>query len=190
MRDMTRDEMQDLLPELLHGRLTADVAAELGRAVAADPSLAAELAMLRAVQASHSRMPALDLSRIVSALPSPPATQGDTLPVDELAARRTARRPLISYRFARAAALLVVVGGGTMISVWSGRTRATVPGAEPVRAESVAVAAGSMQLRLGASTDELSVEQLRALEEDIRALDGIPAAEPDVTADFLAGEGA
>jgi hypothetical protein len=52
------------------------------------------------------------------------------------------------------------------------------------------VAAGSMQLGLGASTDELSVEQLRALEADIRTLDGIPAAEPDAAADYLAGEGA
>ena len=192
MRDMTRDEMQDLLPELLHGRLAADEAAALERAVAADPGLAAELAMLRVVRSSHAPMPALDLSRIVAALPAPPTAPVLAAPVDELAARRAARRPLISYRFARAAALLVVVGGGTMVSVWSGRTRAVVPGVETVRAESVAVGAGSgaMQLGLGASTDELSVEQLRALEADIRSLDGIPSAEPDAATDFLAGEGA
>lgn len=97
---------------------------------------------------------------------------------------------MISQRFARAAALLVVVGGGTMVTVWNGRNTAPLPRPVAVLAESVAVGAATMQLGLGASTDDLSVEQLRALEADIRALDGIPAAEPDAGSDLLAGEGA
>ncbi len=189
MRDMTRDELLDCLPDLLHGRLAADEAAAVERAVAADPDLMAELAMLRAIRTAHAAAPTLDVSRIVAALPTPPAA---TLApeIDELAARREAKRPWISQRFARAAALLVIVGGGTMVTVYSGRTRAAMPLTPSVRAESVAVAATSMQLGLGASTDELSVEQLRALEADIQALDGVPSADPDMGADLLAGEGA
>ncbi|MES3033010.1 MAG: hypothetical protein V4813_03320 [Gemmatimonadota bacterium] len=189
MRDMTRDEMQDLLPELLHGRLSANDAAVLEHAVAAAPELAAELAMLRAVASSHARMPVVDVSRIVAALPAPPAVTVAPV-IDDLSARRNARRPSISYRFARAAALLVVVGGGTLVSVYNTRTRTANDGAAVAPAESVAVGGTEMQLGLGTSTDELSVEQLRALEADIRSLDGVPSAEPDAGSDFLAGEGA
>ena len=190
MHDMTRDEARDRLPELLHRRLAADDAAALERAVAADRGLADELAMLRAVHTAHARQPAVDLSRIVAALPSAPTAVGTTPVGDELAARRAAKRPMISPRFARAAALLAVVGGGTMVSVWSARSPATMPVPHPVTAESVVVGPTAMQLGLGTSTDELSVEQLRALADDIRSLDGIPSAEPDAGIDLLAGGGA
>jgi anti-sigma factor RsiW len=189
MRDMTRDELQDALPDLLNGRLSADVAAAVERAVLADPALMSELTMLRAVRAAHRSAPAVDVARIVSALPAPPATIVAPS-IDELALRRDAKRPLISRRFARAAALFVIVGGGTMVTVWNGRP--SIPGVAPVTApaESLAIAGGAMQLGFGASTDDLSVEQLRALEDDIRSLDGAPSAEPDVPVDLLAGEGA
>lgn len=190
MRDKTRDELQDALPDLLHGRLSADEAATVERAVRADPDLMAELAMLRAVHAAHDHTPTVDVARILRSLPAP-ASQVVAPEVDQLALRREAKRPVISRRFARAAALLVVVGGGTMISVLSGRGAGpgTTTVATSPAAESLALAA-AMQLGLGTSTDDLTVEQLRALEADIRALDGVPSADPDVTIDLLAGEGA
>ena len=189
MRDRPKDELQDLLPELLHGRLTATDAADLERAVAADPDLAAELSMLRSVRASQRPAPAIDIARIVAALPSPPKAQ--VAPeIDELAQRREAKRPMISRRFARAAALLIVVGGGTMVSVWEGRRTASAPVSPIVASDSPAVAFVAMQLGLGTSTDDLSVEQLRALESDIRSLDGVPSAEPEMSRELLPGEGA
>ena len=187
MRDMTRGELQDLLPELLHGRLSATDAATLEQAVAADAEMAAELALLRSVRASQRPAPVVDIARIVAALPSPPAVAQQ---IDELAQRREAKRPMISGRFARAAALLIVVGGGTMVSVWEGRGTALAPLAPAISAESAVVAGGIPQLGLGASTDDLSVEQLRALEADIRALDGVPSAEPDAASDLMSEEGA
>lgn len=190
MRDMTRDELQDCLPDLLNGRLSAADAAGVARAVAADPGLAAELHLLHAVRSAHSATPSLDISQIVGALPTPPTAIVAPL-VDELAARRNTLRPRISMRFARAAALLIVVGGGTMVTVWNGRQQRDLDVRSPVSSESlVARAAAAPQLGLGASTDELSVEQLRALEADIRALDGVPSAEPETTADLLSSEGA
>ncbi len=190
MRDWTRDELQDCLPDLLHGRLPADEVAEVERAVAADPELSAELALLRSVRRAYrSAAPSIDVARIVSALPVPSAAQISPL-VDDLAARRAnkLRRPLISHRFARAAALLVVVGGGTMVTVWSGRRNADIPAVTSVSAESLVAAGQAMQLRFGTSTDELSTEQLRALEADIQSLDGTPSADPDATIDLLDGE--
>lgn len=189
MRDMTRDELQDLLPELLHGRLSATDAAELERAVAADPDLSSDLALLRAVRASQRSLSAIDVARIVAALPSPPAAQVAPA-IDEMALRRDRKRPMISSRFARAAAVLIVVGGGTMVSVWQGRGTASAPVSTVVAIDTPSVGGAAMQLGLGASTDELSVEQLRALEADIRALDGVPSAEPETTPELLSVEGA
>jgi len=190
MRDMTRDEMQDLLPELLHGRLSDDETAAIERTAAADPDLAAELAMLRAVQASLARTPAIDVARIVAALPLPPEVVATTSLVDDLAERRAAKRVMNVPRFVRAAAVVLVIGGGTLIALSNGRSPTSPILATNTTSESVAVASGVMQLGLGASTDELSVEQLRALEEDIRSLDGVPSADVDTGTDFLAGEGA
>lgn len=187
MHDMTRDELQDCLPDLLNGRLNATDAAAVERAVAADPELSAELAMLRRVRSVHRAAPSIDVAGIVAALPPAPVQMLAPV-VDELALRRAAKRPLISYRFARAAALLVVVGGGTMMTVWNGRGRADSAGDVRIAAESLAVAGDAMQLGLGASTDDLSDEQLRALEADIRSLDGVPSAEPDAVTDLLAAE--
>lgn len=190
MRDMTRDELQDLLPELLHGRLSATDAAELERAVAADPDLSAEMDLLRAVRRVQQPARAIDVARIVAALPSPPFAQLPPV-IDELAQRREAKRPMISRRFARAAALLLVVGGGTMVSVWERRGTASAP-VSPIAARDSQVLAAStaMQLGLGTSTDELSVEQLRALEADIRSLDGVTSAEPEAATELLPSEGA
>lgn len=193
MRDLTRDELQDRLPELMHGRLSATDAAALERAVAADSELATELTMLRAVRAAHSGTPVIDVSRIVAALPAPrvePLTMGSTPEIDDLAARRNAQRPLISRRFARAAALLVVVGGGTMVSVWDRSGTVPTPAVPAMSAVSTPVASTDMQLGLGTSTDELTVEQLRALESDIWSLDGVPSAEPESATDLLPSEGA
>ena len=190
MRDLTRDEMQDLLPELLHGRLSGDVAAAIERTVAADPDLAAELAMLRAVHAASARMPAIDVARIVAALPLPPEVVATTSVVDDLAERRAAKRVMHVSRFVRAAAVVLVIGGGTLIALSNGPSPTSPTLATNTTSESVAVASGVMQLGLGASTDELSVEQLRALEADIRSLDGVPSADVDTGIDFLAGEGA
>lgn len=193
MRDMTRDELQDRLPELLHGRLSATDAAALERAVSADPALAEELALLRTVRAAHRHAPVIDVSRIVGALPAPrvvPVVTRSVPVIDELAERRNAKRPLISLRFARAAAVLIVVGGGTMVSVWERGGTAPTPVVSAVSAESASVAGSTMQLGLGTSTDELTVEQLRALEADIRSLDGVPSADPEFAADLLPAEGA
>lgn len=194
MHDLTRDEVQDRLPDLLHGRLSATEASVVERAIAADPGLSAEFALLRSVKAAHAPRAAFDIIRLTSALPAPPVrdtvVNADAPQVDDLTARRVARRPLISQRFARAAALLVVVGGGTMVSVWNGRAPAVMPRVAPVTTETVATVTNTMQLGLGTSTEELSVEALRALEADIRALDGVPSAEPDSGPDILAEEGA
>jgi anti-sigma factor RsiW len=189
MHDIDRDAMRDRLPDLLHGQLPEVEATALERAVLADAELSRELAVLRRVEAALHRAPAVDIAAIVRALPAAPSPVV-AAPIDELAVRRAAKRPWISTRFARAAAVLVVVGGGTMVSVWGGRDGSNVAGVPPIAVESIAAGSGAMQLGLGTSTDELSVEQLRALEADIRSLDGLPSDESDAGHDLFDGEGA
>ena len=192
MHDMTRDEMQDRLPDLLHGRLSPVDAAALEQDIATDPGLAAELAMLRLVMTSHRSAPRIDVARVVAALPTSPAVAAPVAPsVDELGMRRATRRPVVSRALLRAAALLVVVGGGMMVSVWNGGSTSVPAAIAPVTTESLASAgAGVMQLGLGTSTDDLSVEQLRALETDIRALDGVPSGDVDLAGDVFTAGGA
>jgi anti-sigma factor RsiW len=192
MREMTRAEMQDLLPMLAHDALDADERAQIEAALETDADLASELAVLRRVIASQRAVPPINVAQIVAALPSPVSSAATPLTtVDDLSLRREAKRPRISMRFARAAAMVVVVAGGTLVSVFGRGTRdaRTVP--PVVGAESIAILpAAQSGLGLGAPTDELSVDQLKALEEEIRTLDGLPAADLGTNQELLAEEGA
>ena len=195
MRDMNAADAQDLLPDLLHGRLSDAVRADVERVIASDPDLAVQLALLQQVHAAHAVAPAIDMSRILAALPAASAHLAEgtvsttTGNFDELAARRApARAPRMS-RLARAAALLLVLGGGAVVATRAERDTA-LPVATITQAESLARVESIVQLGLGTPTDELTVEQLRALEQDIQALDGVPSAEPDDMTDLVDGEGA
>ena len=195
MRDMNAADAQDLLPDLLHGRLSDAVRADVERVIASDPDLAVQLALLQQVHAAHAVAPAIDMSRILAALPAASAQRSEgtmsttTGNFDELAARRApARTPRMS-RLARAAALLLVLGGGAVVATRAERDTA-LPVATITQAESLARVESIVQLGLGTPTDELTMEQLRALEQDIQALDGVPSAEPDDMTDLVDGEGA
>ena len=195
MRDMTTADAQDLLPDLLHGRLPDAARADVERAIASDPDLAAQLDLLQQIHAAHAAAPTVDMSRIVAALPAAFGQRAEgtvsttTRNFDELAARRVpACTPRMS-RLAYAAALLLVLGGGAVVATRAVRDTA-LPVATITHAESLALVESIVQLGLGTPTDELTVEQLRALEQDIQALDGVPSAEPDDMTDFVDGEGA
>jgi len=195
MRDMTRAEAQDLLPDLLHSRLSAAERADVERLIASDPDLAAELSVLQRVHAAHTASPGVDMSRILAALPMGPA-QARVITatsvadqIDELAARRPMMHSPRFSGFARAAAVLLVLGGGAVIAA-RGLPRPNAPVASSAPAESFALVADALQIGLGVPTDDLTVEQLHALERDIEALDGQPSAEPDAIANLADGDGA
>lgn len=195
MHDMTRAEAQDLLPDLLHGGLSDAERAAVERLIASDPDLAAELSVIRGVHAAHAASPRVDIARILAALPAAPAEERGlaALPlvrqIDDLAVRRGMTRSTRLAGFARAAAVLLVLGGGAVMATRSVRMP-DAPIATSTPAESLALVADAVQLGLGVPTDDLTVEQLRALEQDIEALDGVPSEEPDVVMDLADGEGA
>ncbi|HYN81095.1 MAG TPA: zf-HC2 domain-containing protein [Gemmatimonadaceae bacterium] len=69
MNDCLSAEMRDVLPEVVHGRLDAAKLAEVEAHVASCDACASELELLRAVVASMPVAPAMDVQRIVAALP-------------------------------------------------------------------------------------------------------------------------
>ena len=191
MHELTRDEVQDRLVDLVHGRLSGAELALVEQAVAADVDLGDELRLLRSVHGALRGAPALDVAAIVAALPTPSAMAPIAV-TDDLAMRRATRQRGSMRRFARAAAVLAVLGGGTMIALSRGGVQSpSEPAAVTALGSDTAGAAPmAMQLSLGASVDELSIEQLDALQTDIKALDGLPSADLDAATDLLAGEGA
>ena len=117
MNDCLSAEMRDVLPDVVHGRLDAVKLAEVEAHVASCDACAAELELLRAVVASMPIVPAMDVQRIVAALPIA-AKQGLLLhrgngePASEPARPVGRSRSMWSNPFLRAAAAVVIVAAG------------------------------------------------------------------------------
>lgn len=114
MTDCTNVGMRERLPELLHGTLDTGDAAALQEHLADCVPCSAELALLRDARAAMSRVPAVNVARIVAALPAPPARPRLELARGGTAAATTRARPPVAAprwrRMALAAALLLTVG--------------------------------------------------------------------------------
>jgi len=189
MHELTRDEVQDRLVDLLHGRLSGAELDAVKRAIAADSGLAAELLLLRSVHGVMRGVPPVDVAAIVSALPVPHSAAPVGV-IDDLAVRRAARQRSNMPRLVRAAAVLAALGGGSIVALSRLRLADTPEAVTAVGIDSADRASAGMQLSLGTSVDELSIEQLDALRADILMLDGLPSAELDASTDLLDGEGA
>src|SRR6185369_16427625 len=101
MNDCLNAEMRDLLPDLLHDRLAADVRAAVTAHVSACADCREELELLQQLQTVLvAGAPRVDVAYVVGALPKPPA-QVKTL------SRRAARRTWSDWRIAAAVTLLV-----------------------------------------------------------------------------------
>ena len=100
MNDCPNGELRDRLPDLLHDRLTPAARRDVETHLATCADCRQELELLRAARASMRRAPAVDVGRIVAALPAP---------------RRAGQRSRASWRAAAAIALIAV--GGTSVAV-------------------------------------------------------------------------
>ena len=165
MRDWDDGDVRDRLPLLLHGTLPAADAAAVRARVADEPALADELALLGALRDAHAEAPTIDVGRIVAALPAPARVRPRVAPG---AALRVTR-------WAQAAAFAAVLSVGGFAS-WA------VGSAPQPAAPETTPAAIAQELGLGAPLEELSLEQLQALEAEIRSLDGLPDESPEAGA--------
>lgn len=125
MNECLSAEMRDALPDVVHGRLDAAKLAEVEAHVASCDACAAELELLRAVVASVPVVPAMDVQRIVAALPVA-AKQGLLLHRGNGETASESRTPVArsqsmwSNPFLRVAAAVVVVAAGGL-SLFVGR---------------------------------------------------------------------
>lgn len=174
MRDCENARMRDLLPDLLHDRLAADVRAEVEAHIAGCADCRAEFALLRRVQAAASAVsvPAIDASRIAAGLPR---------------YRRSAWSAASqSWPLRAAAAVVLVVGAATMLRDRSG------PGAQPdsviASAAGVATSPAGGELSVGGLND-IPDTDLQALLDAMSKLEAVTPSEPDAVVVPAVGRG-
>jgi hypothetical protein len=172
MRDCADDNVKDVLPELVAGRLAEPERARVAAHVASCASCAAEVAIIRAAErAMTAATPAVDVSRIVRALPTP---------VVPLAARRQPPRRRVSWRIAATIATIAVCG--VSIGVVQGilRDDGHKPPHVPrtVSQTKPADQTEASGLSVGGNLNDLSASQMKALLDKMDELDAVPSAEP------------
>ena len=160
MNDCHNAAMRDQLPDLVHDRLSETSTAAVAAHVAMCAACAAEVALLRELRDALRSARAVDVARIVAALPMPPAVRDGG---------RVGRRR--SYWRVAAAIAVLLVGGGSA-AILSSRFREA---GDDRRVQQVAAADLSIDADLG----DASLIELEALLAELETFDGLPAGEPE-----------
>jgi len=187
MNECTENEIQEMLPDLLHGTLPADARARVDAHLASCEQCREDLEVLRAVKSAAVFAPVIDIDRVVRQIP-PYRTIVPTI-------ERPAATRVVSWLVAASLAI-VVIGGGSLVlarrdvptarpAVVSTRPPASAP-VQPT-AEAIApsqdVVPGAQPhthaLALATDVDGLSDGSLQQLMSDMAQFDALPAAEPD-----------
>jgi len=155
MRDCDNVTMRDLLPDLLHDRLTAGVRADVLSHVDGCADCRAELELLRRVYAGAS-VPRVDASRIGAGLP----------PYRRPSVWASAAR---SWPLRAAAGVVLLLGTATVIRERTANRPDSV----------VATAVQSPELSVGGLTD-IPESDLRALAAEMAKLEAVTSVEPEV----------
>jgi anti-sigma factor RsiW len=164
MSDCVNVEIRELLPELLHGKLSPAEQARVEAHVAACDDCASELAVLRSVQSLFARVPKVDTASIVKALPAPPR------------ARVMPRRRMMQI----AAALTFVSLGGISLAVVRSSLGTGNPSDTGIAHETaVAVAPSTGELTFAGGVADLADEDLESLLSSLDAIEAVPSSEPD-----------
>lgn len=119
MSECPNDELRDLLPDLAADRLSGGERTRVASHVASCRACATELALLTAARRVMSQAPAVDVARIVAALPKPPSAAARK-PV--LVASGATARPPLSTRAAHDASR--VLSSRTRPRSWWGQPAA------------------------------------------------------------------
>lgn len=188
MTDCTNGEIRDLLPEYIHGTLSADARQRVEAHVADCPPCTDESALLRRIRASLSAAPAVNVAAIVAALPPSPALRSRLV-----ASASSPRRAWHAQPWLRVAAgLVLAVGAGSLffsrldngaVATVDPLPVATAPSAVVADATPESVAStraprAAAELTTGVS-DDLSDDELRGLLDDIEKFKGLPAEESE-----------
>lgn len=186
MNDCPNAEMRDLLPDLLHDRLTATVRAEVTAHVADCVDCREELELIRNLQMIvTARAPRVDVSYVVGALPKPP--RRDVTPI------ATRRRSWADWRIAAAVTLLVA--GGSSVALLNRAPASltdSVVSTTPIVADASigmqkaavpsASSAEPAEIGAGGRLADLDDAQLEALIDEIEEMKAVPITEPEPVA--------
>ena len=202
MNKCTELDIQEMLPDLLHGALGADARARVEAHIASCEDCAEDLQVLRTVKSAAVFIPAIDVASVVRQIP-PYRT---IVP----AAQAPARSRLVSWLVAASLAV-VVLGGGSLLMIQKtpavGRVatigRSTSTNAAPTktsntvvratidtpRAPAISVTPAPHALAFASGVDGLSDSNLRQLMNDMDSFDALPASEPGPAISVDNGDG-
>lgn len=166
MIECTEREIQEMLPDVLHGAIAPADRRRVEAHVDVCDSCRAELKVLREVHGAAVFAPAIDVERIVRQIPP----YAGVLPVAE----RPARSRTIAWLAAASFAVLVAIGGSVLVAPSDvSQAPATVhfdPGVPAPATQSLALTAG---------VEELSDGGLEQLISDLNGFDALPRADLD-----------
>jgi len=190
MNKCTELDIQERLPDLLHGKLDADARAQVEAHISRCEECTEELEVLRTVKSAAVFIPAIDVDSVVRQIP-PYRT------IDP-AAQAPARSRIVSWLVA-ASLVVVVLGGGSLLMIQKTPTLAPVAtidrsprpdgalaqGAKPGEVTTVPpkstgenATSAPHALALATAVDGLSDTNLRQLMDDLNNFDALPATEP------------
>ena len=189
MNKCMNNEIQEMLPDLLHGALGADARARAEAHLATCEECREELEVLRTIKSAAVFAPTINVDRVVRQI----APYRTIVPAVNLPARPR----LVSWLVAASVAI-AVVGAGSLLIARQNVTKtpgsvATTPPSVPVSTQltpvvsttpepSTAVATGQPHthaLAFAADVDGLSDGNLVQLMNEMNRFDALPATEPD-----------
>ena len=193
MNKCTELDIQEVLPDLLHGKLDADARARVEAHVASCAECTEELEVLRTVKSAAVFIPPIDVDRVVRQIPPYRAI----VPAREIPARSRAVAWLVAASLA-----LVVAGGGSLLLMQQKRIDRPVVvihnpgvlraaagqetlgpvilrGGVPLQARVNTEQPHTHALALATGVDGLSDRNLRQLMDDMNSFDALPTTEPE-----------
>ncbi len=200
MNRCTEVDVQEMLPDLLHGKLEARARARVEAHVATCEDCAEDLEVLRTVKSAAVFIPAIDVDRVVRQIPP--------YRVIVPAAQVPARSRVVSWLVAASLAV-VVLGGGSLLMIQqkplpqrvarvdssksgskSGQQVARNPAASVVASKGPASAEPRPHaLAMATGVDGLSDNNLRQLMNDMDSFDALPTTEPEAVISVDNGDG-
>ncbi len=192
MTEMTHDEIRELLPDLLHGGLSADVRAAVEIHLASCAECAEELAVLRMVKDAPSFAPAIDAVKIASQIaPYGAVVQGEPVRVREwrLVATLAAAVILVSIVIWRGAPAVArndqqvavahtPASSSNTVAPARNPGPAVLPAAAPSASQKVEVRPVH-ELQLAEGLDGISDGGVAQLLKEMNNLEALPSADPE-----------
>jgi hypothetical protein len=199
MNDCIERDIQEMLPDLLHGTLGGDARARVEAHLAGCVECSEDLEVLRTVKAAAVFAPSIDVDRVVRQIP--PYTP--IVPAVE----RPARARVVSWLVAASLALVVASGGSLLLQQRVNLPRSIQRGAAALKvaqgggsapktpsrvtptSPGPAVAPRPHALALANDVEGLSDGDLRQLMSDMGRFDALPAPEPEPVISVDTGDG-